>query len=68
MAHVVMGVPWSQYTSLLVHDPISRLGMEPTTLSMGLPEETKALALQEPYVDHLIRDAYCPQSLSKPPW
>jgi hypothetical protein len=37
MAPVVMDVPWSQYTPLQVHDPISRSGMGPTVLSMVLP-------------------------------
>jgi hypothetical protein len=45
MAPVVMDVPWSQHTPLLVHDPISRIGMGPTTLSMGPPGGTGASAL-----------------------
>jgi hypothetical protein len=68
MAPVVMDVPWSQHTLLQVHDPTSRLGMGPTTLSMGPPGGTGASVLQEPYVDHLTGDAYCPQPLLKPPW
>jgi hypothetical protein len=40
MAPIVMDVPWSQHTPLQVHDPISRLGMGPTTLSMVLPWRT----------------------------
>jgi hypothetical protein len=68
MALIVMCIPWSQHTPLQVHVSISQLGMGPTILSMGPPRGIVASALQEPYVDHLIGDAYCPQQLSKPLW
>jgi hypothetical protein len=66
MALVVMGVPWSQYTPLQVHDPTSQLGMGPIILSMVPPRGTRVSTLKEPYVDHLTSDVYCPQPLLKP--
>jgi hypothetical protein len=60
-------VPWSQQIPLQVHDPTSRLGMGPTTLSLISPRWLGTLAPREIYVEHLTSDVYCPQPLTKPP-
>jgi hypothetical protein len=54
--------------SLAGPDPISRLGMGPTALSMVSPRGMGVSAPKEPYVDLLTSDVYYPQPLLKPPW